>query len=212
MFCTNCGKQLPEDASFCPACGNALDKSTSPHDTHANLDYMKNDPALNMDTYRRIFNWGYAVDAIVTLCILVVWILFEPVNLNPLFYEKVFNWPVIVGGVLALAVASSAIHVVFNKKAADRLLTDIELAGKQMMWRTLQTERPLFETIRTMDLNVPASNTIKEIIFSTSFCSSELTVRFITGIINRNIRQIGFVLQQCAKDVYRDLESGGITK
>ena len=212
MFCTNCGKQLPEDASFCPACGNALDKSISPHDTHANLDYMKNDPTLNMDTYRRIFNWGYAVDAIVTLCILVVWILFEPVNLNPLFYEKVFNWPVIVGGVLALAVASSAIHVVFNKKAADRLLTDIELAGKQMMWRTLQTERPLFETIRTMDLNVPASNTIKEIIFSTSFCSSELTVRFITGIINRNIRQIGFVLQQCAKDVYRDLESGGITK
>lgn len=212
MFCTNCGKQLPEDASFCPACGNALDKSTSPHDTHANLDYMKNDPTLNMDTYRRIFNQGYAVDAIVTLCILVVWILFEPVNLNPLFYEKVFNWPVIVGGVLALAVASSAIHVVFNKKAADRLLTDIELAGKQMMWRTLQTERPLFETIRTMDLNVPASNTIKEIIFSTSFCSSELTVRFITGIINRNIRQIGFVLQQCAKDVYRDLESGGITK
>ena len=212
MFCTNCGKQLPEDASFCPACGSALDKSTSPHDTHANLDYMKNDPALNMDTYRRIFNWGYAVDAIVTLCILVVWILFEPVNLNPLFYEKVFNWPVIVGGVLALAVASSAIHVVFNKKAADRLLTDIELAGKQMMWRTLQTERPLFETIRTMDLNAPASNTIKEIIFSTSFCSSELTVRFITGIINRNIRQIGFVLQQCAKDVYRDLESGGITK
>ena len=212
MFCTNCGKQLPEDASFCPACGNALDKSTSPHDTHANLDYMKNDPTLNMDTYRRIFNWGYAVDAIVTLCILVVWILFEPVNLNPLFYEKVFNWPVIVGDVLALAVASSAIHVVFNKKAADRLLTDIELAGKQMMWRTLQTERPLFETIRTMDLNVPASNTIKEIIFSTSFCSSELTVRFITGIINRNIRQIGFVLQQCAKDVYRDLESGGITK
>lgn len=164
MFCTNCGKQLPEDASFCPACGNALDKSTSPHDTHANLDYMKNDPALNMDTYRRIFNWGYAVDAIVTLCILVVWILFEPVNLNPLFYEKVFNWPVIVGGVLALAVASSAIHVVFNKKAADRLLTDIELAGKQMMWRTLQTERPLFETIRTMDLNAPASNTIKEIV------------------------------------------------
>ena len=212
MFCTNCGKQLPEDASFCPACGNALDKSTSPHDTHANLDYMKNDPTLNMDTYRRIFNWGYAVDAIVTLCILVVWILFEPVNLNPLFYEKVFNWPVIVGGVLALAVASSAIHVVFNKKAADRLLTDIELAGKQMMWRTLQTERPLFETIRTMDLNAPGSNTIKEIIFSTSFCSSELTVRFITGIINRNIRQIGFVLQQCAKDVYRDLESGGITK
>lgn len=212
MFCTNCGKQLPEDASFCPACGNALDKSTSPHDTHANLDYMKNDPTLNMDTYRRIFNWGYAVDAIVTLCILVVWILFEPVNLNPLFYEKVFNWPVIVGGVLALAVASSAIHVVFNKKAADRLLTDIELAGKQMMWRTLQTERPLFETIRTMDLNAPASNTIKEIIFSTSFCSSELTARFITGIINRNIRQIGFVLQQCAKDVYRDLESGGITK
>lgn len=212
MFCTNCGKQLPEDASFCPACGNALDKSTSPHDTHANLDYMKNDPTLNMDTYRRIFNWGYAVDAIVTLCILVVWILFEPVNLNPLFYEKVFNWPVIVGGVLALAVASSAIHVVFNKKAADRLLTDIELAGKQMMWRTLQTERPLFETIRTMDLNALASNTIKEIIFSTSFCSSELTVRFITGIINRNIRQIGFVLQQCAKDVYRDLESGGITK
>lgn len=212
MFCTNCGKQLPEDASFCPACGNALDKSTSPHDTHANLDYMKNDPTLNMDIYRRIFNWGYAVDAIVTLCILVVWILFEPVNLNPLFYEKVFNWPVIVGGVLALAVASSAIHVVFNKKAADRLLTDIELAGKQMMWRTLQTERPLFETIRTMDLNAPASNTIKEIIFSTSFCSSELTVRFITGIINRNIRQIGFVLQQCAKDVYRDLESGGITK
>ena len=164
MFCTNCGKQLPEDASFCPACGNALDKSTSPHDTHANLDYMKNDPTLNMDTYRRIFNWGYAVDAIVTLCILVVWILFEPVNLNPLFYEKVFNWPVIVGGVLALAVASSAIHVVFNKKAADRLLTDIELAGKQMMWRTLQTERPLFETIRTMDLNAPASNTIKEIV------------------------------------------------
>lgn len=212
MFCTNCGKQLPEDASFCPACGNALDKSTSPHDTHANLDYMKNDPTLNMDTYRRIFNWGYAVDAIVTLCILVVWILFEPVNLNPLFYEKVFNWPVIVGDVLALAVASSAIHVVFNKKAADRLLTDIELAGKQMMWRTLQTERPLFETIRTMDLNALASNTIKEIIFSTSFCSSELTVRFITGIINRNIRQIGFVLQQCAKDVYRDLESGGITK
>ena len=212
MFCTNCGKQLPEDASFCPACGNALDKSTSPHDTHANLDYMKNDPTLNMDTYRRIFNWGYAVDAIVTLCILVVWILFEPVNLNPLFYEKVFNWPVIVGGVLALAVASSAIHVVFNKKAADRLLTDIELAGKQMMWRTLQTERPLFETIRTMDLNAPASNTIKEIIFFFLFCSSELTVRFITGIINRNIRQIGFVLQQCAKDVYRDLESGGITK
>lgn len=204
MFCTNCGKQLPEDASFCPACGNALDKSTSPHDTHANLDYMKNDPTLNMDTYRRIFNWGYAVDAIVTLCILVVWILFEPVNLNPLFYEKVFNWPVIVGGVLALAVASSAIHVVFNKKAADRLLTDIELAGKQMMWRTLQTERPLFETIRTMDLNAPASNTIKEIIFSTSFCSSELTVRFITGIINRNIRQIGFILQRCAKDVYHD--------
>ncbi len=24
MFCTNCGKQIPEDARFCPACGTPV--------------------------------------------------------------------------------------------------------------------------------------------------------------------------------------------
>lgn len=193
MFCTNCGKQLPEGASFCPACGNALDRSVSSHDTHsANLDYRKNDPTLNMDAYRRMFNWGYIVDAIVTLCILAVWILLEPINLNPYFFEEVFNWPVIIGGILAMAVASSATHIVSNKKATDRLLSDIELAGKQMMWRILQTEKPLFETIRVMDLNTPATNTIKEIIFSTSICYFDTT---LDDIINNGCDSyVGYVL------------------
>ena len=35
MFCTNCGKVLPNDSKFCPACGTSVDESSEKEECNA---------------------------------------------------------------------------------------------------------------------------------------------------------------------------------
>ena len=206
MFCIKCGRELPEGSAFCPACGEAVSGAEQPpRAPGTDLDYMRNDPALDLDVYKRIYIQGYILDGIVSACIIVLCLLMEPVNLHPYAWEEPLNWPVIVGGLAALVAASAVVQMLFRKKAADRLLSDVELFGKRIMWKTHQSQKTYFEIIRTMDPGKPAASTIKEAILSTSAPASKYTALLVTGIIWKEIRPLGIVLQRCAKEIARDL-------
>ena len=142
MYCSNCGHEVEEGASFCSNCGNPISQKNPSRDTpKTDLDYMRYDLSLNFTKYRQLFISGYIVDAVVSVIILVVWLLLEPVNLNAYFYEDVFRWPIIISGLLALIISSILIQFFFLKRASNELVSDIRLAGKQIIWKTLKNEK-----------------------------------------------------------------------
>lgn len=208
MYCSNCGHEIVEGASFCSNCGNPISQENPSRDTpKTDLDYMRYDLSLNFTKYRQLFISGYIVDAVVSVIILVVWLLLEPVNLNAYFYEDVFRWPIIICGLLALIISSILIQFFFLKRASNELVSDIRLAGKQMMWKTLKNEKAYFDIIRQMNLAAPANDTMLAIIFSAGAPTTKMTKSFITRAFYHNCKQIGIVMQGCAKEIEQDTKA-----
>ena len=208
MYCSNCGHEIVEGASFCSNCGNPISQENPSRDTpKTDLDYMRYDLSLNFTKYRQLFISGYIVDAVVSVIILVVWLLLEPVNLNAYFYEDVFRWPIIICGLLALIISSILIQFFFLKRASNELVSDIRLAGKQMMWKTLKNVKAYFDIIRQMILAAPANDTMLAIIFSAGAPTTKMTKSFITRAFYHNCKQIGIVMQGCAKEIEQDTKA-----
>ena len=111
MYCSNCGHEVAEGASFCSNCGNLISQKNPSRDTpKADLDYMRYDLSLNFTKYRQLFISGYIVDAVVSIIILVVWLLLSggvAYTLGIAFYTSkrhymhfVFHLFVLLGSIL----------------------------------------------------------------------------------------------------------------
>ena len=107
MFCTNCGKQVPDDSAFCVYCGEAIKKTSQPikRDIPPADPYI---PAGGYDPYRPAKKNGGAAGTIITVigAILVfaalawMWIL---AGTTPDFYSfMVYILPMLVIGFLAI--------------------------------------------------------------------------------------------------------------
>ena len=207
MYCQNCGHELPEHASYCPFCGKPYSQeSGAQRKRRADLDYMKYDSAINLEKYRNVFIRGYMINAVVTLGVLVFWFLAEPINFNPYFFEDVFNWPVIIGGLAASIICTLVVRTSSIRQAGEMLLVDMKIVGKRMMWNIRQNNKPLFDTIKQMDLNDPAYFTIQEIILSTSVPTTKLATAFVIQVIHANYSQLGIIMQSCAKEIEEDIK------
>ena len=65
MFCTNCGKEIPDDSAFCPECGSAQPGTTPPPVSNAN-GYVKpaGQPVVQKAPYNTICIVGLVLSCI----------------------------------------------------------------------------------------------------------------------------------------------------
>lgn len=114
----------------------------------------------------------------------------------------------IIAGLAASIVCTFVVRTFSFKQAGDMLLVDMKIVGKRMMRNIRQSNKPLFDTIRQMDLNDPAYFTIQEIILSTSVPTTKLATAFVIQVIHANYSQLGIIMQSCAKEIEEDIKEG----
>ena len=69
-FCAKCGKELPEGATFCPACGTPAGGSRTPSAPASGLDTLTKDQAAQSYWIERLI--AYVVDAVLVFVALLV--------------------------------------------------------------------------------------------------------------------------------------------
>ena len=206
MFCKHCGAKIPDNSVFCSKCGQPLSSNSQPT-APVKKEYMRQEPSLNLDRYRQMIHFGYLIDGIATVVILVIWFLMEPVHFDSYYFDRMFNWPVIIGGILALIVCSAIIQILSGRRATSQLIADIEQAGNQIMWNTYQTNKPYFKTIQGLSSQNAATITITNILLSNALTTTKSTEKLIQRMIIASHKQIGLILMRCAHTVYTDMNA-----
>ncbi|WRK52022.1 zinc-ribbon domain-containing protein [Coprobacillaceae bacterium CR2/5/TPMF4] len=82
MFCINCGKQIPDDATFCPKCGTKIFVEST---NQSNTTYTNNQKTNNKVNLNEPFKWhAGAIIWFIILIIICLYTIFFHLQLNAL--------------------------------------------------------------------------------------------------------------------------------
>lgn len=124
------------------------------------------------------------------------------------YVVSIFNWPVIIIGLVVLV--GTTIYLNYSScgksRIRDSLTRDIKLAGKKMMELLKEQNYPLFETIRKMNLAVPALYSIQEVIIANAKVKSRKRYLLVLACID--YKEVGAILQTYADEIVKSATSG----